>query len=109
MTFFYSHLIEIESVIIELDKMDLDAEQKIHLAKLLDSSLHHTILDAIFSQLSQEDKKVFASHLEEGQHEKIWKFLNEKVDNVEEKIKKAAKDLKEQLHKDLKEAKKLHG
>lgn len=107
MTFFYSHLIEIESVIMELDKMDLNPEQKLHLAQLLDSSLHHTILDAIFSELSQEDKKVFASHLQEGKHDKIWKFLQEKVDNVEDKIKKTAGDLKEQLHKDLKEAKKV--
>jgi len=102
---FYSHLIEIESVIIELDKMDLGPEQKLHLAQLLDSSLHHTILDAIFSELSEEDKKVFASHLQEGKHEKIWKFLNEKIDHVEDKIRAAAKDLKEKLHKDLKEAK----
>ena len=109
MTFFYSHLIEIESVIVELDKMDLSKQQRLHLAQLLDSSLHHTILDAIFSQLSEDDKKVFASYLAEGHHEKIWKFLNEKVENVEDKIKSAAEDLKKQLHKDLKEAKKLHG
>lgn len=107
MTFFYSHLIEIESVAEELDKMDLNPDQKLHLAQLLDSSLHHTILDAIFSQLSEEDKKVFASHLQEGRHEKIWKFLQEKIDHVEDKIRAVAKDLKEQLHKDLKEAKKI--
>ena len=109
MTFFYTHLIEIESVMEELDKMDLSKEEKMHLSKLLDSSLHHTILDAIFSQLNEEDKKVFASHLKENKQDKIWKFLNEKIDNVEDKIKLAAKDLKKELHKDLKEAKKLHG
>lgn len=105
MTFFYTHLIEIESVIEELDKMDLSKEEKMHLSQLLDSSLHHTILDAIFSQLSESDKKVFASHLQEGQHEKIWKFLNEKIDHVEDKIRAVARDLKDKLHKDLKEAK----
>lgn len=107
MKYFYTHLIEIESVVEELDKMDLSKEEKIHLSQLLDSSLHHTILDAIFSQLSDADKKVFASHLQEGQHEKIWKFLNEKIDHVEDKIKVVAKDLKEKLHKDLKEARKI--
>ncbi len=106
MTYFYSHLIEIESVIVELDKMDLSREEKLHLANLLDNSLHHSILDAIFSQLSEEDKKKFALHLQMGHHEKIWNFLNEKVDKVEEKIKKAAEDLKKELHNDLKEAKK---
>ncbi len=109
MTLFYTHLIEIESVIEELDKMDLSKEEKMHLAQLLDSSLHHTILDAIFSQLTEEDKKTFVAYLQENEHKKIWKFLQEKIDDVEDKIKKVAKDLKDNLHKDLKEAKKLHG
>ncbi|MDD5415615.1 MAG: hypothetical protein PHE48_01265 [Candidatus Daviesbacteria bacterium] len=105
-TFFYSHLIEIESIIIELDKLDLSPEQKEHLANLIDSSLHHTILDAVLSELTPADKKVFLQSLKEDNHNKIWKFLNEKIDSVEEKIKKTANDLKNELHKDLKEAKK---
>lgn len=103
-TFFYSHLIEIESVVTELDKLDLSAEQKKHLAELVDSSLHHTILDAVLSELSETEKKVFLNHIEENNHGKIWQFLNERIDKIEEKIKKAAEDLKEQLHRDLKEA-----
>ncbi|MDP3948264.1 MAG: hypothetical protein Q8P87_00970 [bacterium] len=104
-TFFYTHLIEIESIIVELDKLDLSQEQKIHLTDLIDSSLHHTILDAVLSELAPADKKVFLNHLREEDHSKIWKFLNEKVDNIEEKIKKVAYDLKTELHHDLKEAK----
>ncbi len=102
---FYTHLIEIESIIIELDKLDLSEEQKIHLTGLIDSSLHHTILDAVLSELTPSDKRVFLNHLKEGDHSKIWKFLNEKVDKIEERIKKAAGDLKNELHEDLKEAK----
>lgn len=100
---FYSHLIEVESIVLELDKLDLSDEEKIHLASLVDSSLHHTILDAILSELSEEDKKTFLQHVHEDNHDKIWKFLNERVDNIEDKIKKAAEDLKDQLHKDLQE------
>lgn len=103
---FYTHLIEIDSIIIELDKMDLSPEQKEHLADLLDSSLHHTILDAIMSELKEEDKKIFLKHALEDNHEKIWEFLNGRVDNIEDKIKKAADDLKVELHKDIQESKK---
>ncbi len=95
-----------DSIIIELDKMNLSREQKDQLASLIDSSLHHTILDAVLSLLSEDDKKVFLKHIDEGDSEKIWQFLNAKVDNLEEKIKKAAEDLKVELHKDLKETKK---
>ena len=91
---------------VELDKLNLSEEEKIHLTQLIDSSLHHTILEAILSQLPEEDKKVFLKHLHEGSHNQIWKFLNEKVDNIEDKIKKAAKNLIDELHKDIKEAKK---
>lgn len=104
-TFFYSHLIEIESLIVELDKLDLSKEQKMHLSALMDSTLHHTILDAIFSELSEDDKMIFLNHLKENNKENIWQFLNGKIDNIEEKIKKAAHDLKTELNKDLQEAK----
>lgn len=105
MKYFYSHLIEIESVFIELDKMELKPEEKKHLADLLDSSLHHSILDAILSELNDQEKRVFMQHVTEGSTDKIWKFLNEKIDGVEIKIKKAADDLKGELHEDIKKAK----
>lgn len=104
MKYFYQHLIEIESIAIELDKLDLSKEQKLHLASLVDSNLHHTILDAILSELAEEDKKVFLSHIKSEDNEKAWQLLNDKVSNIEDKIKKVAEDLKEELHKDLKEA-----
>ncbi|MEK7616679.1 MAG: hypothetical protein AAB414_01350 [Patescibacteria group bacterium] len=98
---FYSHIIEIDSITYELDKLDLSKNQKLHLASLVDSSLHYTIIDAILSELSAEDKRAFLQHLNMEDHQKIWNFLNEKVDKVEEKIKKAAEDLKDELHEDL--------
>ena len=105
MKYFFSHLIKLDSIIIELDKLDLSPEQKLHLANLIDSSLYHTILDAVLSELPLSDRKVFLNHLKENDHSKIWQFLNGKVDNIEEKIKKTADDLKLELHKDLKKAK----
>lgn len=103
----YTHLIEIESIIIELDKMELSKEEKLHLAHLINSSLHHVVLDAVLSQLQEQDKAVFIRHLNEDDHDKIWKFLNEKVEGIEDRIKKVADQLIEELKKDLKEAKKL--
>lgn len=103
---FYSHLIEVESIIVKLDSLDLSDEQKKHLAGLVDSSIHHFVLDAILSELSLQDKRVFLNHLKEDDHGKIWIFLSGKIDNIEDKIKKAAEDLKIELHHDLGEAKK---
>lgn len=104
-TFFYSHLIEIESIVVELDKLDLSVEQKTHLSSLIDSSLHHIILDAVLSELTPMDKRAFLNLLKEDDHSKIWQLLDEKVDKIEDKIKKAAGDLKVELHSDIKKVK----
>lgn len=103
--YFYSHLVDIQSIIVELDKLDLSDKERIHLAQLVDSSLHHTILDAIMSELSEEDKRVFINHLKEGDNKKTMDHLSDKIDHIEDKIKAAADDLKKDLHKDIKEAK----
>lgn len=106
MKFFYHHLIDIELVIIELDKLDLSNEQKMHLSSLVDSSLHNIILDAILSELSPEDKRSFLYILKEGKSDNTWQFLCERVDKIEDKIKAVAEQFKLQLHKDLQESKK---
>lgn len=101
---FYTHLVDIESVIIELDKLDLNDKQKVHLTALIDSTLHHHILDTVLSELSDEDKHIFLDHVSKREHDKVWELLNRKVDKIEDKIKEAADELKKEIHKDIKEA-----
>lgn len=103
-TLFYTHLIEIESVTAEIDKLELSTNERKHLAELVDSAIHHSVLNAIMSELSETDKKAFLYCLQEDDHQKVWQFLLNKTNNIEEKIKKAANELKVELHKDLKEA-----
>lgn len=98
-----------ESVFVELDKMDLEDHERVHLAKLIDSNLHNSIIEVILSELSEEDKYVFLKHLSKGKHDKLWEHLNSKVDNIEDKIKNVADDLKVELHKDIEESKKIKG
>ncbi len=103
---FYSHLVETESLFVALSELSLTEEEKLHLVGIIDSSLQHVILDAVLSELSDEDKTVFLEHVATEDNEKIWKFLNSKIEHIEEKIKKIAEDLKTELHKDIKEIKK---
>lgn len=108
MRYFYSEIIEIESVITSLDELDLTGEQKTHLAHLLDSTVHHTVLDAAFSCLSPEDKLVFGEKVKSDPADKtLLAFLNERVDNIEEEMVKAVEQLKQELQKDIKEAKRI--
>lgn len=103
---FYSHLIETSVLSLELGDMDLSRQERLELIALVESNLHHVIFDAILSELPEEDKKMFLLHASEDDHDKTWKFLKDKVENIEEKIKKTAHQLKIELHRDIKEAKK---
>lgn len=102
---FYTHLIEMQPLIVELDNIRLTDGQKIYLTALIDSSIHNAILDAILSQLKNEEKVIFLNYLKENDHGKIWQFLNSRIGNIEDKIKKTAKDLKDELHKDIRKSK----
>ena len=101
--YFYTHIIDTSAISLEFGNMDMTSKERIHLISLMDSNLHHEILDLILSELNPIDKKTFLHHLASENHDKIWKFLNQKVGNIEEKIKKTAEDLKKELHKDIKE------
>lgn len=106
MKYFYSQYIVMESLIEELHKMDLSDEERYHLASLIDSSLHHVILNEILSNLSKEDKKLFLKLWSEDQgNEKLMEFLQNKVKGIEEKITKVSQDLIDKMHEDIKKAK----
>lgn len=102
---FFSHLVEVDTLHLELDNHDLSDEQKEEIKRLMDESIYHTVLEAILSELSEEDKKVFLTHLMDDDHGKIWEFVNGKVENIEDKIVKAAEDIKKELHSDIKHPK----
>lgn len=102
---FYSHIISLNSLIVELDKMGMSESEKSHLLSIIDSSVEHAVLDAILSELSPADKKLFVEQVIVSPHDKIWEFLNTKVDQIEDKIRKTAEELKKELHEDIDEAK----
>lgn len=103
--YFYTHIIDTSALSLELGSMELDSKERAHLISLIDSNIHHAVLDLVLSELKPVDKKTFLVHLTSEDHDKVWKFLNEKVVNIEDKIKKTAEDLKNELHRDIKEVK----
>lgn len=102
---FYSHVIDIESVHASLKGLDLTVEEQQELVIIVETSIHHVILDTVLSELSKEDKRVVLSHLAQEKHSDLWNLLTKKIDKVEAKIHKAVDDLKKDLHKDIQEAK----
>ena len=104
--YFYSHIVETSSISLALGNLDMTAEERSHLLSLVESNIHHAILDTILSELTPEDKKKFLEHLSAEDHERIWKFLNEKVEvslvlDTGASIMMLRKDVVEKLGMDL--------
>ncbi len=103
---FYDHIIEIDSLIIELDQLSLKPQEKEHLIAIIKTNVHTIILDVILSELPEKDKKMFLAHVYHDNHDHIWKFLRARIENVEEKMILATKKLKEEFHNDIRVLKK---
>ena len=108
MKYFYSKYIIVESLLEEMHSLELSTDERHILASLVDSQLHHVILDEILSNLTENDKKIFLNKInQDPQSEEIMDFLNEKIENIEGKISKVSDQLVKELHSDVKEAKKV--
>lgn len=102
---FYSHIIELDTVLFELNKLDISSSEKAHLVELVDSNLHQAILEEVLSHLNEEEKIAFLEHMAEERYSDIWQLLEKRIDHVEDKIKKIAEEVKDELHEDINEAK----
>ncbi len=102
---FYSHIIEITPLHSSLDGLELEQEEKAHLLSLIESSLHHAILDTLLSELTDEHKKVFLSFVIKNEHQDAWKLVVTNIPEAEHKIRKTAQSLIDAMHEDIQEAK----
>ncbi len=101
---FYSHLIDLEPLFIELDTLDFGEQERSELAELIDSHIHTSILDTLFSELNEKEKLSFINLLGENDHSKIWEHLFKNIEKVEEKILKVVNELISELQEDIRQA-----
>jgi hypothetical protein len=105
--YFFSHLVDIQTIHLKLQDLDLNDEEKSELVNLAHDTLHYEILNAVLAELSDDDKKIFLRQMTMSDHASLWRFLNKKVDNIESKIKQIADDVIEEMHGDIEESKKI--
>lgn len=104
---FYSHVVDWNQVIVRMEELEIDEHDRIALSNLLEETLHSHIIAAVLDELSEKDRENFVRLLRDGDDTKIWEFLDKRVLNIEDRIKKAADELEEKIHEDIKEAKEL--
>lgn len=100
---FYSEIVNIESLKIELRAYALDPEEHEELMSLAEEMVHHAILDMILSELSEEDKKTFLLYIIEEPGERIWEHLLPRIDDLHAKIRNTVAEIEAMLIEDLHE------
>lgn len=103
--YFYSHIVATADISLALGNMDMPSEDRIKLIALAEENLHHAVIEAILSQLSEEDKKHFLLHLSRNDHEKVWILLKDKLNDAEGIVMRISKEIKDEMHRDIKSSK----
>lgn len=102
--YFYAHIIDPEDLHRELDVLDITSHEKNHLTLILESSLHHQIIDLVLTELPDEHKKSFMLHLANDDNESTWKVVEAGIDNPEAKIRECLESFKQEIAQDILEA-----
>lgn len=99
--YFYSHIVSLEHVKIELSGLNLTKQEQEELMEISERQLHHVMLNEALSKIKGEDKKLFLHHLAHNEHEKAWDVLCKHTKDAEKHLMHAAHVLYEDLRKDI--------
>lgn len=108
MKHFYAHIIDLDDLHREFQILDLTDDEKNHLIVVIESSLHHVVIDVLLTELPEEHKENFLHHLAKNDHDSIWKVLKEAIQEPEERIRYALDKLKKELIKDIRDVHDSH-
>jgi len=101
MKIFYDRLINISDIITEVERLQIQPEEKEELAQLVDSTIHHEVISVILTNLPQENHQEFLERFHAKPHDdKLLDYLKAKIGDIEDKLQHTGKALKEKI-KDL--------
>lgn len=102
MRLFYDHLVDREGLAKLIDSA-ANPKERVKLMKLIDETIHNTILDLIFTHLDEKHHEEFLMMLHKEPHAAgILVYLKEKAHpQIEEKIKERIAELRTKITSDL--------
>lgn len=105
---FYDHLIEFEEVEIELKRLELGAEEKKELEQLIESMVHHRVMDRILTHLPRHHHTEFIDKFYKTPYDpRLLAWIDQKIEaSVEEHLKDELKKLKQEILEDIRSSKK---
>lgn len=105
---FYDHLVLIDDVFLEIEVLEIDADSKKEMRKLIDDIVHHRVLTRILDLLPKVHHEEFlASFYESPAHVGHLKYLQERIDrDIHHELAHLSEELKRELRQEIKKHKK---
>lgn len=98
---FYIHIIDMTPLYERIDTLHISGVERRNLIMIAESHIHQAIIDAVLTELAEEDKPIFLEHLDSNNHQSIWDMLTDKIEDVEDKIVDVAHRLRDELIGDI--------
>lgn len=113
MKYLFEEIIQIKTVHLKLNEMDLANQEKEELLEIMKSTVHHKVIDLILSELTDEEKEIFLEGISTGggfsdmdeqssrsselKNRQYLSVLRDRINNLETKIKEKVKEAEEEL------------
>lgn len=101
---FYDKYIVLEGVEVELDKLEMDREERQELEHLIDEMIHHRVMDRLLTHLPRHHHAEFLDRFHKAPYdEALIRYLDQRIEkSVKEHIEEEIEKLKKEILEDLK-------
>ena len=104
MKYLFEEIVQIKTVHLKLNEMNLAGEEKGELLEIMKSTVHHKVIDLILSELTNEEKEIFLEGVSNNngfsdihKNKQFLSVLGDRINNLEIKIKEKVKEAEEEL------------
>jgi hypothetical protein len=106
MSLFYDHLTNLSEIDRELEELIVEHHEKAHLLEIVDSALHHSVMETILTELPAEHHQHFLREFAIRPHDKDHLvYLIQFSPDIESKIRTKAESTKKKFKEEIKKAK----
>ena len=101
---FYDRFIILEEIEVELDKLEIESEERLELDQIIDEIIHHKVLDRILTHLPKKHHTEFLERFHKAPYdEDLINYLNKRIErSVEEHVREEMGKLKDEILEDIK-------
>jgi len=90
-----------DKIILELETLSIEKDEKEKILKLVDEIAELKLLDVIFEKLESKDKELFMEQLHGGSAQVVAQLLREKIENIEDVLVERAQILEKEIVADI--------